>query len=114
MSHQAYEYLAKDLYQSEADCSLGAAVAIGMLHFGVSTPEASRILQALRTMSRSKSALLFADCVSLALAELYPTQPKEAELMLTRLTEFLSKCGSLEEFDAIVSKSTHIPPTQNN
>ncbi len=115
MSHDPFVELAEqmNLYRTDEDRELGVVVGIAAAAYGLGSAEAGLVVRALHTIGKSTERALFGDAVSAQLVAL-TRDPYVMLDTLDRIATFLSMCSSIEEFDAIVSKSTHIPPTQNN
>ena len=105
-----------ELYRTEADRQLGVVCAVAMTAYSIDATEASKLLRALAVLGRTHRAALFADCVSTALIELYPTNPEQMNASIERIASFLSKCGSVEEFERIAQANVggDVPPAMNN
>lgn len=103
-----------NLYRSEADKQLGVVCAVAMTAYNIDATEAARLLRALMVLGRTHRSALFADCISSSLIELYPTNPEHMNATIERIASFLSKCGSVEEFERIAQTNGNAPPTLNN
>ena len=102
-----------NLYRSEADKQLGVVCAVAMTAYNIDATEASKLLRAL-VVGRTHRSALFSDCVYSSLIELYPTNPEQMNATIERIASFLSKCGSVEEFERIAQTNGNVPPTLNN
>ena len=103
-----------NLYRSEEDKQLGVVCAVAMTAYNIDATEAAKLLRALVVLGRTHRSALFADCVSSSLIELYPTNPEQMNATIERIAAFLSKCGSVEEFERIAQTNGNVPPTLNN
>lgn len=103
-----------NLYRSEADKQLGVVCAVAMTAYNIDATEAAKLLRALVVLGRTHRSALFADCISSSLIELYPTNPEHMNATIERIAAFLSKCGSVEEFERIAQTNGNVPPTLNN
>ena len=116
MSHELFNKLAEEmeLYRTKADMELGLVIGIAATAYGLESAEAGLVVRALHTVGKTHERALFGDVVSQQLVTSFAGDPATMLDTLDRIATFLSMCGSIKEFDAIVSKSAHIPPTQNN
>ena len=103
-----------NLYRSEADKQLGVVCAVAMTAYNIDATEAAKLLRALVVLGRTHRSALFADCISASLIELYPTNPEQMNATVERIAAFLSKCGSVEEFERIAQTNGNVPPALNN
>ena len=105
-----------NLYRSEADKQLGVVCAVAMTAYNIDATEAAKLLRALVVLGRTHRTALFADCISSSLIELYPTNPEHMNATIERIASFLSKCGSVKEFERIAQTNAHggVPPAMNN
>ena len=103
-----------NLYRSEEDKQLGVVCAVAMTAYNIDATEAAKLLRALVVLGRTHQSALFADCVSSSLIELYPTNPEQMNATIERIASFLSKCGSVKEFERIAQTNGNVPPTLNN
>ena len=103
-----------NLYRSEEDKQLGVVCAVAMTAYNIDATEAAKLLRALVVLGRTHQSALFADCISSSLIELYPTNPEQMNATIERIASFLSKCGSVEEFERIAQTNGNVPPTLNN
>lgn len=103
-----------NLYRSEEDKQLGVVCAVAMTAYNIDATEASKLLRAFVVLGRTHQSALFADCVLSSLIELYPTNPEQMNATIERIASFLSKCGSVEEFERIAQTNGNVPPTLNN
>jgi len=103
-----------ELYRTEADRELEVWWAVRMTAYNIDANEASKLLRALVALGRTHRTALFADCISSSLIELYPTNPEQMLASMERIAAFLSKCGSVEEFERIAQTNGGVPPALNN